>query len=193
LAAPAEPAPHLIVTGERVAFGPLREDLIPVYANWLTTLEVACGVGNTVIYTVEAESTWYEEAAKPDPGQALFTIYDRFDLVPIGTTGLTNIDHRHGTATFGIMLGERRGQGLGTEATRLMLDWAFTVLGLHNVDLLVFAWNRPAIRCYEKAGFRQIGRRRGGAVCMGRRFDVVIMDAIAEEFTGSVLADLVPE
>jgi hypothetical protein len=26
----------------------------------------------------------------------------------------------------------------------------------------VFAWNRPAIRCYEKAGFREIGRRRGG-------------------------------
>ena len=30
MAAPAEPGPHLIVTGERVAFGPLREDLIPV-------------------------------------------------------------------------------------------------------------------------------------------------------------------
>jgi hypothetical protein len=67
------------------------------------------------------------------------------------------------------------------------------VLGLHNVDLVVFAWNKPAIRCYEKAGFRLIGRRRGGAVCMGRRFDVVIMDAIAEEFTGSVLTALIPE
>ena len=67
------------------------------------------------------------------------------------------------------------------------------MLGLHNVDLVVFAWNKPAIRCYEKAGFRLIGRRRRGAVCMGRRFDVVSMDAVAEEFTGSVLADLVPE
>jgi diamine N-acetyltransferase len=193
VAAPAEPAPHLIVTGERVALGPLREDLVPVYAGWVTTLEVARGVGSTAIYTVEAEKGWYEQAAKADPGQALFTIYDRLDLVAIGTTGLISIDHRHGTATFGIMLGERRGQGLGTETTRLVLDWAFTVLGLHNVDLVVFAWNRPAIRCYEKAGFRQIGRRRGGAVCMGRRCDVVIMDAIAEEFTGSVLTDLVPE
>jgi hypothetical protein len=36
-----------------------------------------------------------------------------------------------------------------------------------NVDLVVFAWNRAAIRCYEKAGFREIGRRRGGAVCIG--------------------------
>jgi diamine N-acetyltransferase len=193
LATPTEPAPHLIVTGERVALGPLRQDLVPVYARWVTTLEVARGVGSTVVYTVETERAWYEEAAKPDPRQALFTVYDRLDLAPIGTTGLTGIDHRHGTATFGIMLGERRGQGLGTETTRLVLDWAFTVLGLHNVDLVVFAWNKPAIRCYEKAGFRQIGRRRGGAVCMGRRFDVVIMDAIAEEFTGSVLTDLVPK
>jgi hypothetical protein len=57
LAAPAEPTPHLIVTGERVALGPPREDLIPVYAKWVTTLEVARGVGNTIIYTVEAEKT----------------------------------------------------------------------------------------------------------------------------------------
>jgi RimJ/RimL family protein N-acetyltransferase len=74
-----------------------------------------------------------------------------------------------------------------------VLDWAFTVLGLHNVDLRVFAWNKQAIHCYEKVGFRRAGLLRGGAVCMGRRFDVVIMDAIAEEFTGSVLTDLVPE
>ena len=94
-------------------------------------------------------------------------MYDRCDLEPIGTTGLINIDHRQGTATFGIMLGERRGQGLGTETTRLVLDWAFTALGLHNVDLMVFAWNKAAIRCYEKAGFRELGRRRGGAVSMG--------------------------
>jgi diamine N-acetyltransferase len=193
LAAPAEPVPHLIVTGDRVALGPLREDLVTLYARWMTTLEVARGLGNTIIYTVEAERGWYEQAARPGPGQAHFLIYDRLDLEPIGTTGLINIDHRHGTATFGIMLGERRGQGLGTETTRLVLDWAFTVLGLHNVDLMVFAWNKPAIRCYEKAGFRHIGRRRGGAVCMGRRFDVVIMDAIAEELAGSVLTDLVPE
>jgi diamine N-acetyltransferase len=193
LAAPAEPAPHLIVTGERVALGPLREDLVPVYARWVTNLEVARGVGNTIIYTIEAEKVWYEQAARPDPHQALFTIYERSDLLPIGTTGLTGIDQRHGVATFGIMLGERRGQGLGTEATRLALDWAFTVLGLHNVDLRVFAWNRAAVRCYEKAGFRRAGLLRGGAVCMGRRFDVVVMDAIAEEFTGSVLAAMVPE
>jgi RimJ/RimL family protein N-acetyltransferase len=65
------------------------------------------------------------------------------------------------------MLGERRGQGLGTETTRLVLDWAFTMLGLHNVDLRVFAWNKQAIHCYEKAGFRHAGLLRGGGCAWG--------------------------
>src|SRR5215216_2751049 len=86
LAESAEPALHLIVTGERVALGPLREDLVPVYARWMSTLEVARGLGNTTIYTVEAEKGWYEQAAKPDPGQAHFAVSARFDLEPIRTT-----------------------------------------------------------------------------------------------------------
>ena len=61
---------------------------------------------------------------------------------------------------FGILVGQRRGRGLGTEATRLTLDWAFHVLGLHNVMLEVLPANAPAIRAYEAAGFRRIGVRR---------------------------------
>jgi RimJ/RimL family protein N-acetyltransferase len=91
------------------------------------------------------------------------------------------------------MIGDRRGKGFGTEATRLILEWGFTVLGLHNIELRVWDWNAGAIRAYIKAGFRETGRRRGGVVVMGRRYDIVYMDAIAPEFKGSALADLVPE
>jgi diamine N-acetyltransferase len=93
---------------------------------------------------------------------------------------------------FGSLIGERRNQGLGTEATRLTLDWGFTVLGLHSTLLVSFSWNTAAIRAYEKAGFREIGRRRGAVVTLGRRFDQVLMDAVAEEFTGSVLSKQAP-
>ena len=73
-----------------------------------------------------------------------------------------------------------------------MLDWAFTVMGLRNVLLVTFSWNLPAIRAYSKAGFREIGRRRGAVVTLGQRYDQVLMDAVAEEFTGSVLATQTP-
>ena len=124
-----------------------------------------------------------------------FTVYDRADQAPIGWSSLFHIDHRNGTAQFGIDLGERRGQGLGTEATRLTLDWGFSVLGLHNIMLAVAAWNERAIRVYTKVGFREVGRRRGAGLTMGRRHDGVFMDLLATEFlqaNESVLAGRAP-
>ena len=41
-----------------------------------------------------------------------------------------------------------------------MLDYAFTALGLHNVMLTIHEYNLAGRRAYEKAGFKEIGRRR---------------------------------
>ena len=184
--------PTLLLTGVRAALGPLRRDLIGTYQRWLTDVEVLRGLGQRTVITVDAEQAWYDNAAKAESA-AHFTVYDADDLAPVGTCSLFGIDHANATATFGIFIAERRGTGIGTDATRLTLDWAFTMLGLHNVMLEVFSWNAAAIRTYARAGFKEVGRRRGSVVCLGRRFDDVIMDAVAPEFTGSVLARLVPD
>ena len=80
------------------------------------------------------------------------------------------------------------GRGYGTEATRLMLDYAFTVLGLYNVMLRVYAYNPAALSAYEKAGFREFGRRRQCRVFAGQRWDEIFMDCLASEFSSPVLA-----
>jgi diamine N-acetyltransferase len=179
----------MLVSGQRVGLGPLRRDLIPTYARWQTDPEVLRGVGHSgQVPRVETTEAWYEHATRPESTDVHFTVYDLDDLAPVGTAVLVRVDQHAGTAEFGITIGERRNQGLGTEATRLVLDWAFTVMGLHNVLLVTFAWNLPAIRAYTEAGFREIGRRRGAVVTLGRRYDQVLMDAVAEEFTDSVLA-----
>lgn len=73
----------------------------------------------------------------------MFTIYERETLRPIGNTALHGIDHRNRSASFGIMIGEPdcRGRDYGMETTRLMLDYAFTALGQHNIMLTVFEFN----------------------------------------------------
>ena len=53
-------------------------------------------------------------------------------------------------------------------------------------------WNAAAIRAYDKAGFRVVGRRRDALVAHGRRWDEVYMDAVASEFQGSVVAARLP-
>jgi RimJ/RimL family protein N-acetyltransferase len=188
--------PILNIVGEFVALGPHRRDLLPTYQRWINdfgTLRTLSVVPPGPM-TLEQEIVWYEgETAN----ETRFTIYERTHPAssgrtwrPIGTTRLGRIDHRNRSADFGIGIGEpdARGKGYGTEATRLMLDYAFTALGLHSVMLTVAEFNLAGRRAYEKAGFREFGRRRQCRRLAGRLWDDVYMDCLATEFTSPVLA-----
>jgi RimJ/RimL family protein N-acetyltransferase len=130
----------LNVVGELVALGPLRRDLLPVYQRWINDLGTMRTLGVPPLpMTSEKEQEWYDRQSKAE-NDVPFTIYERETLRPIGNTGVHDVDYRNRTATFGILIGEPecRGKGYGTETTRLMLDYAFTALGLQNVMLTVF-------------------------------------------------------
>ncbi len=123
--------------------------------------------------------------AVPSDDTISFMIYERASLQPIGYTMLVDISSRHSSAEFTIHIGEgsAHGKGYGTETARLMLDYAFTSLGLHSVHLIVAEYNHAGRRAYQRAGFRESGRRRQ-AWLMGERFwDEIIMDCLASEFT----------
>jgi diamine N-acetyltransferase len=183
--------PDFIVVGEKVALGPLRADLAAAYARWKNQLEVRRGLDHMGIATPQSEEKWVQEniekGAAREPQAVEFTVYDRTDSSPVGHAGLFRISHAHRTATFGIALGERRGQGLGTEATRLVLDFAFHVLQLRNVLLETLEWNIAGFTAYERAGFRRVGVRRGAVMSRGRPTDLIMMDAVPEDFGASVL------
>ena len=185
-----------LIEGARVALGPLRRDLAETYAQWLNRPDVRTGLSHLGILERTTEEAWVDEMLTSDaehhPRTATFTIHDRRDGDPVGTCALMDVDHHHLRARFGIVLGERRDEGLGTEATRLTLDWAFNHLSLRNVLLEVMPWNAAGIRAYEKAGFKLAGRRRDAILMHGRRWDEVYMDAVADEFTGSVLTGRIP-
>jgi RimJ/RimL family protein N-acetyltransferase len=184
----ANDAPLINIVGERVALGPLRRDLLPLYARWMNDFSVT----RTLLLpsgpmTLEAETAWYDQAATG--ADRYFTIYRRDGWRPIGNLDLRDIDHHHRTASFGILIGEAdaRGRGYGTEAVRLALDYAFTALGLHNVMLTVYEYNHAGRRAYEKAGFRLIGRRRQARWHGGRFWDELFYDCLATEFESPVL------
>jgi RimJ/RimL family protein N-acetyltransferase len=183
--------PDFVIVGDKVALGPLRRDLAAVYARWMNALEIRRGLDYLGVATPESQEKWVgeniEKGAEWAPRAVEFTVYDRSDSAPVGTAGLMGISHAHGHAEFAVFIGERRGQGLGTEATRLVLDYAFHVLHLRNVMLETLEWNVAGLTAYERAGFRRIGVRRGAAMSRGRATDLVLMDAVPEDFGASVL------
>lgn len=184
-----EPSPQPIVNvvGDKIALGPLRRDLVPLYQRWINDFEVTRGLSMAFRpLTLEAEEAWYERVSEGQ-GDPAFTIYERATLRPIGNTGLHGVDHANRTAEFGIVIGEKDcwGKGYGTEAARLVLDYGFNGLGLHSIMLRVFSFNERAVRAYTRAGFRPAGRLREAVRRGGQAYDVIYMDCLATEFQGS--------
>ncbi len=176
-------APILNVEGDLVALGPLRRDLLPLYTRWINDLAAARMLGAFLPTTLEGETKWYDEWATSEK-TVPFRVYARPELRPIGTASLFDVDHRNRTAVFGIFIGDAqyRGKGYGTETTRLVLDYAFTVLGLHNVMLTVYDLNPAGVRAYEKAGFKEFGRRRQSQRIGGELRDEIFMQSLSDEF-----------
>lgn len=73
------------------------------------------------------------------------------------------------------------GRGYGTEAMSAVLDHAFGPVGLHRVELEVYAFNPRARRSYEKAGFVEEGRRRDALHWEGAWVDAVVMSVLATD------------
>jgi RimJ/RimL family protein N-acetyltransferase len=182
-------APIFNIEGELVALGPLRREHIPLYLRWINDFGTTRTLGVPPRpMTLEQETAWYEQAAVDD-ARTGFTIYERATGRVIGNCGLHEVYLANRRTVVGIMIGEpdARGRGYGTEAMRLLLDYAFTVLGMHSVMLTVFEYNGAGRRCYEKVGFREMGRRRESRWYNGRFWDEIHMDILASEFTSPVL------
>ncbi|MFD0773789.1 GNAT family N-acetyltransferase [Streptomonospora algeriensis] len=117
---------------------------------------------------------------------------DRLDLAIIeepggrfvGALALEDLDADNESAGYRIALSaiEFTGQGLGKEATRLVLDYAFDRVRLHRVWLHVYAFNMRAIAVYRSCGFTVEGRLRDALLWDGRRHDALIMAMLESDF-----------
>lgn len=102
----------------------------------------------------------------------------------IGEVRLHSVNHadRNARLAIGILDEARLGQGLGTEAMRLVAAHAFDTLNLHRLSLRVLEFNTRAIAAYRKLGFALEGRERQSARIGDSWHDDVIMGLLATEF-----------
>jgi RimJ/RimL family protein N-acetyltransferase len=127
-------------------------------------------------WTLESLEQWYASRAEHD---------DRLDLSIIeratgdwaGEVVLNDLDPRNQSCGFRIALQGPRfyGRGLGTEATQLLTGYAFDVVGLHRIELEVYAFNPRARHVYEKAGFVHEGTMRDALRWNGTWVDCHLM------------------
>jgi aminoglycoside 6'-N-acetyltransferase len=77
----------------------------------------------------------------------------------------------------------RHGEGLGTEALRVLARYLFEERGHHRLTIDPAADNAAAIRAYERVGFRRVGiMREYERAPEGEWRDGLLMDMLEEEF-----------
>lgn len=178
------------LVGERVYLSPMCMADAETFTKWMNDFNVTDYTGrSSSLMTMEAENSWMNNVLNSN--EPLFSIIKLENDELIGNISLMKIDNIRRTATLGIMIGEdkNRSKGYGTEAIKLLLDYGFNYLNLNNIMLEVFAFNERAIRAYQKAGFKEIGRRREAYFLNGKYYDEVYMDVLAKEFTESYITN----
>lgn len=108
-------------------------------------------------------SAYLVSAQDEPPVRKIYKSVLKMDARVIGHIELNNIDYRNQAATVSkVLVGDPalRGQGYGEQMLRALVKIAFEELQLHRLQLFVFDFNEPAIRCYQKVGFVQEGHLR---------------------------------
>ncbi|TLX84025.1 MAG: GNAT family N-acetyltransferase [Thaumarchaeota archaeon] len=71
----------------------------------------------------------------------------------VGIVSLKNIDSDNKKANVGYWIGEQYwGNGLATESVALVINYAFSVLGLEEISAYVYSENKASIRVLERNG-----------------------------------------
>jgi RimJ/RimL family protein N-acetyltransferase len=167
--------------GKKCYLSPININDAEKFTEWLNDLEIMINLQlyNSVI-TVEQEKELLEKLSK----EHNYSIIEIETNELIGNCGFIDIDHLNQTAEVGIFIGNKNywNKGYGTEALKLLLDYGFKALNLNNVLIRVYSFNERAIKCYEKTGFKIIGKRREALRCGNKTYDILYMDIISKEY-----------
>lgn len=179
------------LTGERVELRPFIEEDLNAMAECLADPEL-------LRFTGSVQTTAAAEGAVPTVDQRLRDWYmsrndtdDRLDLAVVdrstghcvGEVVLNELNLGNGSCNFRTLIGPRgRDLGIGSEATRMIVDHGFGTLGLHRVSLGVYDFNPRAQRAYEKAGFVVEGGLRDEFRFDGEWHDSILMAVLYDEW-----------
>lgn len=159
--------------GERLWLGefPFNHKFYQIYYDWLHNPEVEPFIGPVTEDSLQKVRAMLIENRLNDTIKHWCVYYgQRYNrLSPIGDSSLNKLGPESEFAEldkdyfsfknpeeFTILIGESRGKGIGTEATSLILDHAFSI-GTQAVYLGVYTNNLGGIKVYERNGFKILG------------------------------------
>lgn len=125
------------------------------YLSWMNDPELTKFLEARFLHhTLESLERFVREQMR-DPVHWMFAICGLETGEHIGNIKLGPISEVHGYGDIGLLVGQREwlGKGVGTEAIRLLRDFAFYSIGMRKLTSGMYSTNLAARRAFEKCGF----------------------------------------
>ena len=118
------------------------------------------------------------------PTNVWFEVCLRENDESIGAVGLLDVDYVNRTAETGshFYKVDARGQGYGSEAKHLLLEYSFDVLGLHMLNSFCYFANTRSAAALRKQGYSEAGRVCWGYPYEGSFGNMLTFDLLADEW-----------
>lgn len=171
-----------VIDGADIVLRLMNEEDAELIIKWRNTEFVRRNFIYRGLFTRQGHENWIRTMV--DTGKVIqFIILRKTDDRPIGSVYLRDIDRTHKKAEYGIFIGEEEalGKGYGTQAARMMIEYAFSREGLHKLMLRLLAENERARKSYEKAGFVREAYLKDEVFLDGRYQDVIYMAVINDK------------
>jgi len=174
---------NAFLIGENIYLRPFERSDLDYIRKWYNDPELRGSIEITEPYNSVKAEQWFDNVCKDDQ-RIWFAIVLKENDAVVGECGLLRMFYAWKTTDLTMIIGERdaQGKGYGSEAMRLLLDYAFGCLGFHRVALGVAGFNEDAIRFYERHGFKREGIQREGYYYNHKYHDFVMMSILEEEY-----------
>jgi len=138
------------------------------------------GFGPPAPHSMAYIEAWFERTQAESNDHA-FVIEAEGRMV--GLCNLRDVDSVNRRADLGIsLLPDEIGKGFGSDAIRVLLEFAFVHLNLHKLCLDTLETNERGLRAYRACGFVEEGRLREHEWDRGRYVDLILMSVLRSDW-----------
>lgn len=150
-------------------------DVTQTYTDWLND-ETTCQYNSHHRFPNTIEKTKaYVEGINNSSSNLTLAICENNTNKHLGNVSLQDINPVDSNAEFAILIGESssHAKGVGTEATTLIIEHAFSALNLHRIYCGTSQDNIPMQKLAIKTGFTQEGMSKDGLFKNGHFVDIL--------------------
>ena len=180
------------ITGERIVLRPMAAG--DADAMWADShdAEITHFTGTHTDFEYHQVVTWCSTRAE-QPDRLDLAVTDRATGDWLGEAVINDWDRDNRSCSFRIALSApARDRGIGTEATRLLVDYVFDEIDdppVNRVSLEVYDYNPRGLAVYEKVGFRPEGVLRQALLWQGEFHDAIVMSLLRSDREADAVED----